>query len=422
MTHWSVLPFPLCFLAASVQYSIPNTDLYIRHLQTYLDCHALAGSGTKMSTPASVEWNKPSLSSTSSSSSVEAIRKRVRKACDRCRLKKGKCDGAYPCSRCKVDNVVCFFSEGKRMSNRSHPKGYAEMLERQQAQLVAAIQEMYSRMRKASAWEGQPLDHHGSPPLTHDILAALDLLEPKNDGSGEMESFEDLQDAPHSDSAYDSSPQRKRRRSASDSEQSRSTSPASQQKAGTSQSFSSSMTKGSSRDPITSSPPQLLPKPAQPDQRPLRPLAAQQAPSQPSPPPALTIPTEPPALQPLSSDTTSTTLPSPTAIPPLFSDPQLFSPDWTQLLSDKSIGQGLDLTSYDPAPLFVQPTALTQEPSPTQGKTTPGREPRIWKRRLTSGIGFDRSDFMTDYASLSGLDLTAVQPWKAMGNQDAVVS
>lgn len=39
----------------------------------------------------------------------DSIRKRVCKACDRCRLKKSKCDGASPCSRCTADNAICVF-------------------------------------------------------------------------------------------------------------------------------------------------------------------------------------------------------------------------------------------------------------------------------------------------------------------------
>lgn len=45
----------------------------------------------------------------SSDSTSDAIRKRVCKACDRCRLKKSKCDGATPCSRCTADNAICVF-------------------------------------------------------------------------------------------------------------------------------------------------------------------------------------------------------------------------------------------------------------------------------------------------------------------------
>lgn len=65
------------------------------------------------------------------------------------------------------------------------------MLEQQQAQLVAGLQETYRRLVEANVWPGKPLSEASGQPLTHDILARLDLLEPKNDGSGEHEPFEE---------------------------------------------------------------------------------------------------------------------------------------------------------------------------------------------------------------------------------------
>jgi hypothetical protein len=40
--------------------------------------------------------------------SRDGTRERVRKACDRCRMKKSKCDGSNPCLRCRADNVICY--------------------------------------------------------------------------------------------------------------------------------------------------------------------------------------------------------------------------------------------------------------------------------------------------------------------------
>lgn len=65
------------------------------------------------------------------------------------------------------------------------------MLEQQQSQLVAGLQEMYKRLLAANAWKGSVLSETNGHPLTHDILAALDLLEMKHDGSGEVEAFEE---------------------------------------------------------------------------------------------------------------------------------------------------------------------------------------------------------------------------------------
>ncbi|KAL5121079.1 Fluconazole resistance protein 1 [Pleosporales sp. CAS-2024a] len=129
------------------------------------------------------------------SSSIEAqdnIRKRVCKACDRCRLKKSKCDGASPCSRCKADNAICVFGERKKSQDKVYPKGYVEMLEQQQTQLVSGLRELYSRLQKGESWPGQPLrESSGGHPLTHDILERLDLLHPSGDNSGHYDGFEE---------------------------------------------------------------------------------------------------------------------------------------------------------------------------------------------------------------------------------------
>ncbi|KAK5172862.1 Fluconazole resistance protein 1 [Saxophila tyrrhenica] len=127
----------------------------------------------------------------STDSSADAIRKRVCKACDRCRLKKSKCDGSNPCNRCKTDNAICVFGERKKSHDKVYPKGYVEMLEQQQGQLVTGLQDMYRRLLSGEPWPGKQLSEANGQPLTHDILAGLGLLEARNDGSGEFEPFEE---------------------------------------------------------------------------------------------------------------------------------------------------------------------------------------------------------------------------------------
>ncbi|CAI6339066.1 unnamed protein product [Periconia digitata] len=128
----------------------------------------------------------------SSMESQDNVRKRVCKACDRCRLKKSKCDGASPCSRCKADNAICVFGERKKSQDKVYPKGYVEMLEQQQSQLVAGLRELYRRLQTGDSWPGAPLrEAHGGSPLTHDILERLDLLHSSGDGSGNHENFEE---------------------------------------------------------------------------------------------------------------------------------------------------------------------------------------------------------------------------------------
>ena len=56
-------------------------------------------------------------------------RRRVKKACDSCRLKKTKCDGRKPCSKCSVENKICVFSNKLQVKERNHQRGYVELLE-----------------------------------------------------------------------------------------------------------------------------------------------------------------------------------------------------------------------------------------------------------------------------------------------------
>lgn len=125
-------------------------------------------------------------------SSQDNIRKRVCKACDRCRLKKSKCDGSSPCSRCKADNAICVFGERKKSQDKVYPKGYVEMLEQQQTQLVSGLRELYTRLQNGQGWPGAPLlESQGGHPLTHDILERLDLLHPSADGNINYDGFEE---------------------------------------------------------------------------------------------------------------------------------------------------------------------------------------------------------------------------------------
>lgn len=101
------------------------------------------------------------------------------------------CLGMFMLTVSTIDFVLIGCSERKRSHDKHYPKGYVEMLEQQQSQLVSGLKEMYHRLQKASAWDGPALDESTGQPLTHDILKALDLLESKHDESGETEAFEE---------------------------------------------------------------------------------------------------------------------------------------------------------------------------------------------------------------------------------------
>ncbi|KAI9759144.1 MAG: hypothetical protein M1835_000447 [Candelina submexicana] len=119
----------------------------------------------------------PDPSSTSDSSSADiAARKR--------------CDGARQCSRCKADNAICVFGERKKSQDKVYPKGYVEMLEQQQTQLITGLQELYKRTQNGQGWKGRPLENNADGhPLTHDILYRLGAL--KSNANSSPESFEE---------------------------------------------------------------------------------------------------------------------------------------------------------------------------------------------------------------------------------------
>ncbi len=62
---------------------------------------------------------------------------------------------------------------------------YVQMLERQHAQLIAGLQELYHRTQNGDGWTGPPLVL-GNQPLTHKLLEALGVLE--------LDQWEDTED------------------------------------------------------------------------------------------------------------------------------------------------------------------------------------------------------------------------------------
>ncbi|KIV81259.1 hypothetical protein, variant [Exophiala sideris] len=105
--------------------------------------------------------------------------KRASKACNRCRIKKSKCEGPSPCRRCRKENAICVFDRRRSPCNKSYPKGYVELLESQQAQLVKGLQKLYQELHNGTASMGAPSkDSSNRPPSVHDILKSLGVLKP----------------------------------------------------------------------------------------------------------------------------------------------------------------------------------------------------------------------------------------------------
>ena len=71
------------------------------------------------------------------------------------------------------------YSNLRRPPVRPYSSSFTELLLQREPQLVLGLQRMYHRLVEASAWNGPPLTLVAGQPLTHDILSALNVLDPK---------------------------------------------------------------------------------------------------------------------------------------------------------------------------------------------------------------------------------------------------
>lgn len=65
---------------------------------------------------------------------------RVSQACDRCRIKKVRCDGQFPCGNCDKVGFECKTSD--KLTRRAFPKGYTENLERKVQELENEVKNL----------------------------------------------------------------------------------------------------------------------------------------------------------------------------------------------------------------------------------------------------------------------------------------
>lgn len=269
------------------------------------------------------------------------------------------------------------------MRRRNFPKGYAEMLEKQHNQLVCGLQEMYQRLRKASLWEGEPLDESSGRPLTHDILAALNFLEPNEEEFVEQPRSSPMKEEPEDDAECTSA--------VSSQEVSQPTpqmfsEPKSLARAVTTRSPSAVLS------PITPGPHQL------PGQSELQQY--------------LDPPREPKQILPALSP--------PMQLDSLWDDP-LYSFDASQMPMMTSSSSSDDTSWCYQSPNLLPPL-VTHLPDFRNGnlsghkRTASLPRPSLCHGWIGSGVGFDSSDFMSDFHQLSPHDLTEIglrQPKKS---------
>ncbi|EXJ81742.1 hypothetical protein A1O1_07807 [Capronia coronata CBS 617.96] len=105
-----------------------------------------------------------------SGSNTEKSNQRTPRACDRCRLKKAKCDGGVECETCRVNQSRCVYTARR---GREARKYYLEMRE----VMEEALHRLYWACRDRSGYPGTiPVEHEQNEPVTTtDILASLGL-------------------------------------------------------------------------------------------------------------------------------------------------------------------------------------------------------------------------------------------------------
>ncbi|KAM7213079.1 hypothetical protein V8F06_011554 [Rhypophila decipiens] len=166
----------------------PNEDHHVKTSQTSSKKHHSNSKSvkavhrvTKRSTTNAHHPPSPQ-ESHSSHSAADGRHKRVWKACERCRMKKTKCDGEFPCKRCKDDGLVCTAGTRKKTEYKQLPKGYAEVLENTQFALIATVHKLYAMVRNQQQWDlGEPELNDRGQPVIHNIASKLGCIRPNSE-------------------------------------------------------------------------------------------------------------------------------------------------------------------------------------------------------------------------------------------------
>ncbi|KAH6653675.1 hypothetical protein BKA67DRAFT_679617, partial [Truncatella angustata] len=104
-----------------------------------------------------------------------------------CRQRKIKCDGKFPCRRCKDDGLVCTAGTRKKTECKQLPRGYAEMLEHNQLTLIATVHKLYDMVRNGQQWElDEPELNDRGQPIIHNIAALLGCIRPDADAAADL--------------------------------------------------------------------------------------------------------------------------------------------------------------------------------------------------------------------------------------------
>ncbi|KAL2401340.1 hypothetical protein ABEF93_005176 [Exophiala dermatitidis] len=104
-------------------------------------------------------------------------RVRIGRACDRCKLKKSKCDGNTPCSSCVASDSPCEYSVRRRREARDWYWGMQDIIDE-------ALQRLYWACRQGRGFPGVVPDETNGRVSTDAILRGLGLSPPPVDRLG----------------------------------------------------------------------------------------------------------------------------------------------------------------------------------------------------------------------------------------------
>ncbi|GAB0145199.1 hypothetical protein EsHS_00005640 [Epichloe bromicola] len=112
---------------------------------------------------------------------------RTGQACDRCKVRKIRCD-ALPegCSHCINLNLECFVTD--RVTGRTERRGYMQQLERERNSMISRIRDL-ERLCAEKGVEVKPWEHQGAPSARSSSEAAHSETADANGGSTSTESW-----------------------------------------------------------------------------------------------------------------------------------------------------------------------------------------------------------------------------------------
>ncbi|GMF17025.1 unnamed protein product [[Candida] boidinii] len=125
-------------------------------LSTSKQLDGISSSASNIDQNIDPKSNKDALiaAQTAAATGAQPIRKRrVGKACDCCRIKKTKCDGKKPCSKCVMDNKVCIYTERKKSKDKVYSNDYVELIEKRLNLVGKALENLCELVKLDSNFE-----------------------------------------------------------------------------------------------------------------------------------------------------------------------------------------------------------------------------------------------------------------------------